>query len=119
LAPGYRANSWRPIPAGLQIVSQPVPEAFVKAAAVLREAADVIEQRNAIYGDNSVLHARLAALLSDMPADAIQRNSMFNMMLIKLTRYSNAMPDGGHDDSLLDLIVYSAALLVIDRERRA
>lgn len=99
-------------------MSKPVPEAFVKAATVLREAADVIEQRHAVYGDNAVVHAELAALLSDLPASFVQRYSMFNMMLIKLTRYSNTMKSGGHDDSLLDLIVFAAALLVIDRELR-
>lgn len=96
---------------------KPIEEVFPKAADVLREAAAVIEDRDASYGDNPVVHAELMALLTGDDPLNIQRASLFNMMGVKLSRYANNLREG-HEDSLIDLITYAAALLVIDRERR-
>lgn len=95
---------------------------FQEGAKALRSAAATMEERNAAYKATDRMHAdAMAVLLPEvalMSAEDHRRFSMFNMMIIKLTRYAANWSEG-HDDSLTDLINYTAALQAIDRERMA
>lgn len=87
----------------------------------LRSAADLFAERNAIYGDNwrNVGHA-MAALFPDgvtlkTPED-FQRFHLFELKMVKLSRYAKSFGDGGHRDSIRDDGVYSFLLEAVDEE---
>ena len=88
---------------------------------MLRDAAGIYEQRNAIYKDN---YKRFGAIFMQlMPGgvtlkdeDDFNRFSLFVQVVAKMTRYGQNFDFGGHADSLDDMAVYGMMLQEIDAE---
>jgi hypothetical protein len=93
-----------------------------KVPEMLREAAATYEQRNKIYGDNYKRFGPMMAVLFpygvhiNSPED-LNRLGIFVQVLSKVMRYAEQFGKGGHDDSLLDLAVYSTMLRELDAEK--
>lgn len=90
---------------------------------MLREAAATYEERNKLYGDNyktfGVVMASMFPLgVSLGSVDEFNRFGLLVQVVAKLTRYAHNFERGGHDDSLLDLAVYSQMLRELDEEAR-
>lgn len=88
---------------------------------MLREAADIYQQRNAIYGDNykhagEVLLGLFPRGVVIQTAEEFNRFHLINHMLGKLSRYCQNLKNGGHADSLDDLSVYAMMARECDRE---
>ena len=95
-------------------MSKTVPE-------MLRESADTYAERNKIYGDNYKEFGKvmLALFPNGVNLKTVadhNRFGVFTQMVSKLTRYAPAFTWGGHDDSLLDLSVYTTMLRELDKE---
>lgn len=91
---------------------------------LLREAADIYEQRNAIYGDNykkfgawvgPLLRGAGVVLETD---DDWGRMAYRILMLHKISRDLMQFNNGGHPDSLDDLSVYAMMVRELDEEAR-
>lgn len=85
-----------------------------KTAAILQEAATTFKERGGVYKDNHQrVGAVLAALFPDgitlMTEDEHERFALIMLNAVKMTRDAVAWPNG-HQDSLRDMIVYSAML---------
>jgi hypothetical protein len=82
---------------------------------LLEAAAKTYRERNAVYGDN---HDRLGAMLAASFPRGLklesthdhERFALFSLILVKLSRYAVAWENGGHKDSIHDVIVYAAML---------
>ena len=89
---------------------------------MLREGAATYEQRNQLYGDNyktfGVAFAPLLAGITLNSATDVNRMGVLIQMLSKISRYVENWSKGGHDDSLLDLSVYTTMLRELDNEMR-
>lgn len=89
-----------------------------KVPELLKAAAATYEQRNKIYGDSYKEHGKImSALFPELTlsgVDDFNRFGVLNMMVSKLTRYAANFNEGGHEDSIHDLVVYSAMLLELD-----
>ncbi len=88
----------------------------------LKEAADIFEERNELYGDNYKRHGLVmqAMFPSGIYINGVHdynRFALLNNMTSKLTRYAHQFEDGGHDDSLTDLSVYAQMLKELDYEK--
>lgn len=86
----------------------------------LREAAEIYEQRNALYGDNYKTFGDWAwPLLREVvaigPHDTC-RMGVLIQILSKMSRYVENFNKGGHKDSLDDLAVYAMMLQELDSE---
>lgn len=89
----------------------------------LRKAAAIYEQRNTLYRDNYKKIGRVAVQLFPkgitlMTDEDFNRFGLLWSILIKVTRYVEMFHDGGHDDSLDDITVYSQMLKEVDTEAR-
>lgn len=90
------------------------------AQQLLEEAANLYGERNKLYGDNYKRFGGIMQLLHPEGLE-LQGRKDFNRLGIwvqiisKLTRYAQNI-ETGHEDSLRDLIVYSAMLLELDLE---
>ena len=93
---------------------------------MLRDAAKIYEDRNKLYGDNylNIGHAFKGmfpkGIVLQSPDD-FNRFALIVQSLGKLTRYAAQFYQGGHEDSLVDLSVYSQMLAEVDegvRERQ-
>lgn len=103
---------------------EPVQSEFGKrATSLLREAADVYQQRNAVYKDNFRVVGRVMEALfpNGAPrlhdAEDFNRWHIFELLIVKLTRYV-ANWDEPDEDSLVDMIPYLAILGVQDEDLR-
>lgn len=88
---------------------------------MLREAAALYEERSKAYGDSYHQHGQVMRGLfpTGIHITSVRdqnRLGVLNMIVSKLTRYCNNFPNGGHDDSLADLAVYSQMLRELDKE---
>jgi hypothetical protein len=91
----------------------------VRANEILRDAAKKYEERNKVYGDNYLRTGEaLKALFPDglklETAHDQNRFQIFNLIMVKLSRYVVNWNDGGHQDSIHDAAVYCAMLEAID-----
>lgn len=91
---------------------------------MLRMCADTYEERNELYGDNykrfgHVMMALLPRGVVCRSVDEFNRLGVLVQVVGKLSRYCENFEDGGHDDSLLDLAVYSQMLRELDSETRS
>lgn len=92
-----------------------------KANDYLREAAEIYEARNKVYGDNYKL---VGKVMEGLFPDGVQLNSvddynrfhLLELAVVKLTRYCNNWDKGGHEDSLKDLSVYAMMILEVDND---
>ena len=87
---------------------------------LLREGAQTYEQRNKVYGDNfKRVGGALKAMFPDgvklKTADDHNRFQIFNLIVVKLSRYCVNWQEG-HQDSIHDAMVYCAMLEAIDGE---
>ena len=88
---------------------------------MLREAAETYEERNEVYGDN---YKHFGLVMRSLFPEGVDLKSMddFNRFGVlvqivgKLGRYAANFDLGGHEDSLLDIAVYSQMLRELDRE---
>lgn len=96
----------------------------MKADAILAEAAKTYAKRNAIYKDNfRTVGPAMAALFPEgvvlKSDDEHGRWHLFNLMMVKMSRYAMQWYEGGHADSLRDIAVYAAMLEQMDHENAA
>lgn len=92
-----------------------------RADAVLEKAADTYRERRAVYGENfravgRVMKALFPKGVNLETEDDHNRFHILMLEVVKLTRYAENWHRGGHEDSQLDLSVYAAMLVQIDRE---
>lgn len=90
---------------------------------MLRQSAETYEERNKIYGNNyknfgKVMIGLFPKGVKVETVDDWNRMGVFVQMMSKLTRYAENFTKGGHDDSLLDLSVYSSMLRELDMEAK-
>lgn len=86
---------------------------------ILNELGKLFADRNAVYKDNYIIVGKvMQALFPDgielKHPDDFARWHLFELMIVKLTRYAVQYRSGGHPDSLNDMINYLAMLQVID-----
>lgn len=99
----------------------------VRPAEMLEESARTFRERAAIYGDNylvigDVLKALFPKGVALHTVEDHQRFHLVMLQLVKVTRYVQNWEAGGHDDSLLDLSVYTSMLRGLEadiRDRKA
>lgn len=96
---------------------------FVPTA--LREAADLYESRNAIYGDNYKEFGKVMVALfpkgleggyQEERIEYMNRLGVLIQIVSKLSRYCANFDRGGHADSLRDLAVYAIMLEELDAD---
>jgi hypothetical protein len=86
-----------------------------KTINALQRALETFDQRGSVYRDN---HQRLGALLAALFPNGIEvtspdeheRLALLSLIAIKLSRYAVEWNNGGHRDSIHDIIVYAAML---------
>lgn len=89
---------------------------------VLSENARLFQERNAVYKDNYlIVGGVMRALFPDgmdlgARTDDFERWHLFELFIVKLTRYAVQYRDGGHADSINDMINYLCMLQVLDEE---
>jgi hypothetical protein len=86
---------------------------------LLNRMAILYAERNAVYQDNYLkVGAVMAAMFPEgkvlKTADDFNRWHLFELAIVKLTRYANQYEDGGHADSIEDMIVYLAMVAGLD-----
>lgn len=87
----------------------------------LDEAVQTYIERNAVYKDN---FRNVGNLVQDLFPEGVSLRSaedftrwhIFELFLVKLTRYAKNYKDGGHEDSLKDMTVYLSILQALDAE---
>jgi hypothetical protein len=90
---------------------------------MLNEAATIYAERNAKYKDNYKLVGKMYLQLFPnglslrTPGD-FNRMAILMQIVNKVTRYAANFYDGGHDDSLDDISVYSMMLRELDGEEK-
>lgn len=97
------------------------PERLPYVSKMLRECADLFAERNAVYKDNfrmvgRVMQAMFPEGITIKGEDEFNRWHLFELSIVKLTRYAIAYKEGGHKDSLDDMIVYAAMVAALDAE---
>lgn len=97
----------------------PPPKPVATVDELLRDAADLFMQRNAVYGDNFMRVGPALAALFPGPvelrtAEDHARYYIYIHMMTKMSRYAQNFAKGGHADSVKDITVYAAILQHID-----
>ena len=89
---------------------------------LLNESAALFRERNAVYKDNFRMVGRIMiAMFGDNPPELkteadYNRWHLFELFIVKLSRYSTNYNGGGHSDSVDDMIVYLAMVAAMDAE---
>lgn len=89
---------------------------------ILERMAKLFEERNAVYRDNfRVVGEVMHVLFEDGPprletAADYARWHLFELAVVKLTRYARQYNVGGHKDSIEDQMVYLAMVAMLDAE---
>ena len=88
--------------------------------ACMEEAVGTFRERNKIYGDNYHQHGKVMMALFPNGVNLStekewNRFGIINMIVSKLTRYSQNWPES-HEDSIHDMGVYSFMLQSLDSE---
>ena len=95
------------------------PKATLKPHDILFRMAETFRERNAVYGDNYKMVAKLMAVLfpNGVPPELVVQEHfhLFELILVKLSRY--AISELSHIDSIHDLAVYGAMCESINHER--
>ncbi len=92
------------------------------ASQLLHKSADLFAERNAVYKDNfRMVGAIMKAMFPDGPPKLetehdYNRWHLFELSIVKLTRYAINYNAGGHADSIDDQIVYLAMVAALDYE---
>lgn len=89
----------------------------------LEELGELYAERGKIYGDDYKRHGELMKIL--FPGGVIlktvedfNRFGIFKELVTKTNRYAKSFFDGGHEDSLNDISVYSQMLQELDADVR-
>lgn len=90
-----------------------------KVPEMLRDAANIYEERNKLYGDN---YKRFGYIMKELfpqglelkGPDDFNRYGVFVQVVSKITRYAENFDRGGHADSLDDMAVYGMMLQELD-----
>lgn len=87
----------------------------------LHAAAEIYEQRQAIYGDNYKRFGHVMAILFPdgltlKTGNDFNRFGVLTQVVSKITRYAAQFNNGGHPDSLDDASVYAMMLQELDSE---
>lgn len=88
----------------------------------LQEAAQIFTKRNADYGDAyksihpAVMESLFPSGIGLSSQDDHCRFGLFAAMVAKIARYSANFSNGGHSDSLTDLMAFAAMLKDVDDE---
>lgn len=89
------------------------------AAMILDQMADTFRQRNAVYGDNYRMVAKLVKVLfpNGVPSELVTTDQwhLFELKLVKLSRF--AISGLTHIDSIHDDAVYAAMIESILHEK--
>lgn len=92
----------------------------MNAADILAGMADTYRERNAVYGDNYRMVAKLVAVLfpRGVPPELVVTDQwhLFELKLVKLSRF--AISGLAHIDSIHDDAVYSAMIEAILHEQQ-
>jgi hypothetical protein len=98
-------------------------ETFDERASVscLVNALETHRERAHVYGRNDKMHGMvMAALFPDgailVTAADHARFGLVTQLVSKLTRYATNFTNGGHGDSMRDMVVYAAMLEGMDME---
>lgn len=87
---------------------------------MLREGAALYEERNKLYGDNyKKFGPAFIPFLRGIrieTGDDLNRFAILIQVLAKITRYCENFNAGGHDDSLVDMVVYATMLRELDQQ---
>lgn len=92
------------------------------ASQLLLNASNLYAERNAVYKDNfrmvgKIMEAMFPGSRPNLNSAAdYNRWHLFELAIVKLTRYATAFNEGGHADSLDDMIVYLAMVAALDAE---
>jgi len=90
---------------------------------MLKAAAKLYEERNALYKSNYREFGKLAVdvfgTIELKTIDDYNRFAIMTHILTKITRYSQMFRRGGHDDSLDDICVYAMMLKELDSVHRS
>lgn len=86
---------------------------------MLREAAATYEERNKLYRDNYlhfgiVMRGFFHRSVTLETVEDFNRMGVLVQVVSKISRYCENFEKGGHDDSLLDMAVYSQMLRELD-----
>ena len=85
------------------------------AADVLAEMSNTFRERNAVYGDNYKMVAKIVAILlpNGVPPELVVTDQfhLFELIIVKLTRFS--VSHLSHKDSIHDTAVYAAMIEAI------
>lgn len=92
-----------------------------RADKILENAAEIYRERNLVYGDNyrnvgKIMAVLFPAGLNLITEDDHNRFHLFFLEIVKITRYAQNFGKGGHEDSQLDLSVYAAMMVEVDRD---
>lgn len=107
---------------GVEIQESPQLSFAERVCNTFDEAQRVYRERNAVYKDNFRIVGRImTAMFGWKQPDLVDENDfnrwhIFELFIVKLTRYVNNWHRGGHEDSLDDMIVYLGILKELDRE---
>ena len=99
------------------------PRAEAYVTELLKRHATLFEERNSVYGDNYRMVGRIMkAMFPDGVPEILSeadfnRWHLFELAIVKLSRYAVNYQHGGHADSLDDLIVYLARVAMCDKEQ--
>lgn len=86
---------------------------------LLNEMAGLYAERNAVYKDNYLMVGRIMEAMFPAGktlrgADDFNRWHLFELAIVKLSRYASNYNQGGHKDSIEDMIVYLAMVAALD-----
>jgi hypothetical protein len=93
------------------------------ATNLLHKMADLFAERNAVYKDNfrmvgKIMSAMFPGGLELKTPEDHNKFHLFMLAIVKLTRYAINY-EGGHKDSLEDMIVYLSMVAALDAEAEA
>lgn len=100
-----------------EVTAELKPVFKISVADICDEMAKTFRERNAVYGDNYKMVAKLVAVLwpNGVPSELVVTHQwhLFELILVKLSRF--AISDLSHVDSIHDSAVYGAMIEMILR----
>ena len=103
-------------------VDQTNPHDLPYVSKLLNDSAALFAQRNAVYKDNFRMVGKIMKALFPGEAPVLETEAdytrwhLFELSIVKLSRYAVNYDKGGHADSLDDMIVYLAMVAALDSE---
>lgn len=91
-------------------------------AQLLQKNAQLFAERNSVYKDNYKMVGRIMKAMFPNGSPRLESEAdfdrwhLFELAIVKLTRYVTHYSEGGHEDSLDDMIVYLAMVAACDKD---